>query len=939
MLNAFAITHTWPDLKNAEYEVLQRLLGAADRIGARPVVVDRNGSVIWAHPELDLVPGETLPGDAVEFLMSMHFESGRVLDCYSYFTLWQPIEFYHAFGYQRSVDKVTSYNDLISCDSDLADNHGLNLLSGLGRMPALPLPRMFHTLPEPFLEPRTSPTSSLFYIGVNWERVGGPKGRFHEVLIALDRQSMIEIYGPEQINGVAPWEGYATYKGELPFDGVSVTTAINRAGICLVLSSAAHKRTGIMSNRLFEGLAGGGAIVASPNAIIDKYFRGVVYLVDDTHGEDALRQQIVAAVRQIRDDPAEARRRTLEGQRILREHCSLETSLQALFDQTRQRRAHFDEQFLAHARVSVILAFDGQNLDELASHLGQFQRQRRASVIVHLICDERFLHRHEADLTRAARGSLENLVAHPISFSPASGGFDGPQQTRARTGPATARALSQVDTPLFAFSCIDDEVFSDHFASAAKTLEQQSGAMLAATGLILETETADRKRTRAFDSARFVDHASVILVQGSGEVGRFVYRRELLQGSFTHLMPMLDGEEHSYFRLAGFLAGPLAQTNYPSYLQRRPARANLRPVEPVEHQRQYIRDLFARDPRWIKAVNAGSKLPEFVYAFSPGTPIRWADYEIPPAVTEKLVPDKPYATRVGGEGLRFLVSGFSEPEPEHIWVAAERAVIEFTMGPADPDRIEDFVFVMTVLGKRSLATERSQHVTVAFNGMVVGYAALQDHMTDIHLPIPRHLLRGVHTFRLELTPDHSDVVIDAEGIVIDPRRLSVSMQSFRVMRTLQAVPPVLAAAEQHGCGTGQTGIEALNRSFGVPEQNLTWIAGKQALVWFRLASIPPAPELRLKTYARRMFETGRPPAIQVSINGTKLGEFQMMELDNDLVIDLAPLDLSARSIQMTIDVSHAEPVFGPDHELLDNRLLGCALVSFGVHPGRGNDGP
>ncbi|MDT1107470.1 glycosyltransferase family 1 protein, partial [Pseudomonas aeruginosa] len=80
--------------------------------------------------------------------------------------------------------------------------------------------------------------------------IGRPKGRFHEVLTRLDAQKMIRIYGPELIQGVAPWEGFQTYSGELPFDGSSMLEAINSCGVCLALSSKAHQNSGIMSNRL-----------------------------------------------------------------------------------------------------------------------------------------------------------------------------------------------------------------------------------------------------------------------------------------------------------------------------------------------------------------------------------------------------------------------------------------------------------------------------------------------------------------------------------------------------------------------------------------------------------------------------------------------------------------------------------------------------------------
>ena len=36
-------------------------------------------------------------------------------------------------------------------------------------------------------------------------------------------------------------------------------------------------------------------------------------------------------------------------------------------------------------------------------------------------------------------------------------------------------------------------------------------------------------------------------------------------------------------------------------------------------------------------------------------------------------------------------------------------------------------------------------------------------------------------------------------------------------------------------------------------------------------------------------------------------------------------------MQVTIDVSHAEPVLDGEGNVLDGRLMGCALVSFGVH--------
>ncbi len=79
------------------------------------------------------------------------------------------------FGYEKSIMKLVSHNYALSCDSDLADNHALNLFQGLGR-PITDLPKLFHSPPEPYLPPAITDTSKLFYIGINWERLGGPKG-------------------------------------------------------------------------------------------------------------------------------------------------------------------------------------------------------------------------------------------------------------------------------------------------------------------------------------------------------------------------------------------------------------------------------------------------------------------------------------------------------------------------------------------------------------------------------------------------------------------------------------------------------------------------------------------------------------------------------------------------------------------------------------------
>ena len=929
MTNAFAIIHTWPDLRNAEYEVLQRLLMASQRVGVSAVVIDDNAKVLWASPELALTEGSQLPDDSVEFVLSLHFLSPRVVDVYSYITLWQPIDFYHQFGYQKSIDCVTSHNDLISCDSDLADHHGMNLFVGVGRAPIEPLPKMFHMLPEPFLAPKISKDSRLFYIGINWERLGREKGRFHDTLVTLDRKGLIDIYGPEQVHGTPVWDGFSAYRGEIPFDGVSIKNAINQSGICLALSSASHKHAGIMSNRLFEGLAGGAAIIATPNPIIDKYFKSVVYHVDDTRGEAILGQQIIEAMRMIHADPAEATRRATEGQRILREFCSLEDSIRTLFADNKARIAHHEANFLAEAEISVVIVYKGENISQLGKYLRQFERQKKVSVHLFIICSEQFAERHRLDTSQLCANSIRSVSLYPINLDPSSVVFDGPRATRDRTGPTILKILAAVKTSYFAFACMDEVVFTDHYATVVKAIIDTPTSMAGCSGMIIKSLGADRVEKRTFHSARFVELDSIVLVHGLNQVGRFVFRSDLLSARCQHLIPLLDGEEHSYFRLSALLAGPLAQSNYATYMLDESAANEVgRPVEPLEHQRQYIRDYFARDPRWLDRLGKRTSIPEFVYAYSPGSPIRWDSYSAPRSITQQIALNQILTTQVDGPGLHYIVGGFSWPEPDRVWMEAERGVIEFALPDSDLSHYEDITVCLTVSGRRSLGTGRHQHCTFAINGMVVAYDKIPDEVSDVCLKVPLHLSSASRIFRLELTPDHAEPVYDHTNKVVDSRRLSMNLRAITVLSDLQDAPPVFVTDKIYRFATGEEGIEALGSNFYSPEAEMTWIAGSSGLLRFRIKQSTGSWNLKLTMIGRSSLESGSPQTAMIEINGFEFGPFEIGIFPQTIIV---PFELLSNITNfVTVKAAHAEAVFDENHAIIDNRLLGIAIYGMEI---------
>src|SRR5207237_1386987 len=101
-------------------------------------------------------------------------------------------------------------------------------------------------LSDPIFKPALG-DRKLFYAGINWERISKKAGRHGELLKILDKTGDLRIYGPKIFKGVDVWAGYKSYMCPVPFDGTSIIRLINKAGICLCLSSAAHQESELMS--------------------------------------------------------------------------------------------------------------------------------------------------------------------------------------------------------------------------------------------------------------------------------------------------------------------------------------------------------------------------------------------------------------------------------------------------------------------------------------------------------------------------------------------------------------------------------------------------------------------------------------------------------------------------------------------------------------------
>ena len=258
LLGRFGVIKLWPDIQVAEDEVIARLVNASKLLGLECIVLDHMGRRL---------PDKGLPmtGDDLDFVIHLHFSTPKSYDIFSFMTLWNPPKFFHDFGYRPMIENILTHDDYLSCKSPGADLHLRRLIEG-DRFHLPPKFDLFHSLATPVLPP-TLGELKLFYMGINWERLGESQSRHENVLNLLDATGLLRIYGPDVLLGVKVWDGFQSYQSPLPFDGVSVINEIHRAGICLALSSPAHKDAGLMSNRLFEGLAAGALIVCDEKSL------------------------------------------------------------------------------------------------------------------------------------------------------------------------------------------------------------------------------------------------------------------------------------------------------------------------------------------------------------------------------------------------------------------------------------------------------------------------------------------------------------------------------------------------------------------------------------------------------------------------------------------------------------------------------------------------
>jgi hypothetical protein len=528
-IGRFAIVKLWPEIKTAEDECIARLKIAAEALGIECVEVHADGGLLSA-PEVKVSKVN------VDFVIHLHYDTPKRYDAFSFVALWNPLKFYHEWGYSRTSRNLTTHDDFISCSSDAADDHVARMV----RTTATHLPALFHMYHSTadVMHPPSLGDGKLFYAGINWEAISGGKSRHGEVLKRLDKTGLLRIYGPTVFQGVRVWAGYDSYVREVPFDGVSMIDEISKAGIALVLSSQAHKDSELMSNRLFESVSAGALIICDENPFAKKFFGDSLLYIDSRTPIEQMHADITVHLDWARTHPNEALAMIARAQAIFREKFTLIRNLSDLYGGLAARKQQLRDLQnppgcpATTVRVNLLMPEYAEAV--LRQHIASVNVQEYTALAAALVVDSSACAAYRAEIESALAASPIPIELVEVNFF--SYGIHPETKARRKTGAVIAQLLpAAAGFDAVMMVAPNERLLSNHVAVLAGALQRDADVPSAATASVMLRGDAP-----VHDVHELIDFGHVN-VEGPPGYGRFIIRTAAIPTDIHIALPYLDG--------------------------------------------------------------------------------------------------------------------------------------------------------------------------------------------------------------------------------------------------------------------------------------------------------------------------------------------------------------------------------------------------------------
>ncbi|MDX2244521.1 MAG: glycosyltransferase family A protein [Leptolyngbyaceae cyanobacterium bins.302] len=363
-----AIHNTFYGGQLAETELSRRLILAAKSLGWDAVEVGSSEAIWHYHPD---------------FVLNLHFKTPKLTAYPTYGCLWHPTVLVETD--ERFIRNVLSYDAYLSSSPYTDDWIHDRLYNTAKNYFIAPFFTSCNTTTyqQPQLqEPR------LIYVGSNWDGE-----RFKDLFLDLEKQHCIDIYGSQ-----VGWSYLSSaYRGGLPFDGLSVLSALNQAGVGLCLHRDEHTQEGLPSMRIFEIVASGAIAICSNHAFIQNHFGNTVLYVDSTLSAIDQAAQIRSHMQWIKTHSKIALEMTEAAHQIFIEKFSLEQLLNSLksYHQDLIKRKgltipDWQSHRLGNRPVELILNLNRGNLNHLQKTLKSVQQQTYKNISILLIKDQNF---------------------------------------------------------------------------------------------------------------------------------------------------------------------------------------------------------------------------------------------------------------------------------------------------------------------------------------------------------------------------------------------------------------------------------------------------------------------------------------------------------------------------------------------------------------------
>ncbi len=602
----FAVVMPWPGMKNAEYEFIEKLKRATETIGHELVVISNDGKIVENNRYLTK---KIIKPSDIEFVLSLHYTTPKMVDSFYYYALWNP-----PLYMLSSPDMQSYYNNTVMID-DFIGYESVGILDHTSTIVAntnhtLDYQLFTTSVPESLImEPKLSNKSTIFYCGINWERINNKHGRHSELFEKLDATGKIKIFGPKEFGGVKPWEGYDSYSGEIDFDGHSVIEEINKCGVSLVISSNEHRKAGAASARIYESIAAGAVVISDNNSFVKNTFGdNVLYFDYDKTSATYNFKKIMEKYDWIMSNPQVALKKVRNAQAILRSQHTLEKMIQDIIDNHLERKELHKKKFYStkpEEEIKTFILWDKMDLNDLPETIENCITQEGVKNNVTLVLDKSFEKKLKLKIPSILLNSVTVLYTDFFAKN-----FKGEilSERQNTTGEIIAFCLDSIEgqDKYIAFMQPEVKWYRDHLATLKRKFDENDNLNSAYSGLAFSKHSDSNGEIRNTAHFRKFSYKDIGFYNLDFILPQLLTKAEFLIKN-KNFFKLLDNWEHYIISIDGIINNNSAFSNRMTCMQNRDEfekkfrSANL--LVPFDSQVRIIKDRFKDENMFFSSSN------------------------------------------------------------------------------------------------------------------------------------------------------------------------------------------------------------------------------------------------------------------------------------------------------------------------------------------------